>query len=152
MKTITIQDIRAAREKYRAEHETKQVRVPHYLTVDYTPLTTVPDITLIYISGGGPFLTFDYRIKGGPDDGKRVSLTHWQPEWAVNAHEKYNGTKDEYDRELGYPARPGLYQSGTLHISTVMYLRGMLHAKREQSMADEIDRLYKAMDEQRQAS
>jgi hypothetical protein len=50
-----------------------------------------------FIVGGGPFLDFEYRIIGGPDDGKRLTSFPENDVAHLEAnHTYYNGPKEEY--------------------------------------------------------
>jgi hypothetical protein len=119
------------------------IKVSTYINVDYSPLEKIPDISLQFIVGGGWSLSFDYRIVGGPDDGKRVTLLPWRAKHAfIGFHEKYNGTYQEAENAYGYTARPAVNYCGTLHIATVMFLRGMLTTEREHLHAQEVGNMY----------
>jgi hypothetical protein len=57
-----------------------------------------------FIVGGGCNLTFDYRIIGGPDDGRRITEL---PVRDMTNHGKFfNGSREEFDRFYGTDIRP----------------------------------------------
>ena len=148
---MTIEDIRAFRAECDQE-KGKPIRVSEHITVDHTPLTQVPDIKLDFIVGGSVFMSFDYRIIGGPDNGKRITLVPWRSKRSLEGiHEKYNGTHEEAENAYGYSARPAIHDYKTLHISTVMFLRGLLTEEREHLQAREIADMYKRLYEEREA-
>jgi hypothetical protein len=143
-----VQDFRTQAEAER----TTPVRVSPYIKVDYTELPGIPDMSLQFIVGGGVFLTFDYRIVGGPDDGKRITLVPWNPKHSLTSViTHYNGTPEEAEAAYGYTSRPALQFHGTLHIATIMFLRGQMQAEREYKMANELSRLYDRLYEERAA-
>jgi hypothetical protein len=77
---------------------------------------------------------------GGPDDGKRITLLPWRSQQSLeDIAEKV--TVGEV-KALGYSARPAIYCHGTFHISTIMYVRGILHEQRGYEMAHELEKLY----------
>jgi hypothetical protein len=138
---VTFSDIQAFR-KACADEADLPVKVSEHITVDYSPLESIPDISLQFIVGGGPFMTFDYRIVGGPDDGKRVTLVPWRSRESVSdVASKYNGTAEEAEATYGYSARPALHYYSSLHISTIMFIRGMLREDREHLMVHELNEM-----------
>ena len=55
-----------------------------------------------YIVGGGPFMDFDFRIVGGPDDGRRLThLPERDNESLRRGAEYYNGSKEEFWKQYG---------------------------------------------------
>lgn len=75
------------------------------------------EIGLDFIVGGGPHLTFDFRIRGGPFDGHRIELA---PVRAARflAYGRFVSTNPaEWDRTLGPAARPCVVRlSGDEHL------------------------------------
>ncbi len=117
-----------------------KIRKSEYISVDHTPLSEVPAIHLEFISGGGWQNRHSYRIRGGPDDGKRIELLYWMPEEHLKyGSTVYNGSQEEYDNTLGVNARPGIHSvsSESLHITTVMYIFGLLIQRQEYDQAEE---------------
>jgi hypothetical protein len=53
-----------------------------------------------FIVGGGPFLTFDYHVIGGPDDGRRIT-TLPERDRVEDGLEYFNGTGKEYAELYG---------------------------------------------------
>ncbi len=151
----TVREIQREIESLRSDEQRekdKPVRVSQYITVDYTALDKLPGIRLKYVVGGGPFMTFDYEIIGGPDHGKRITLVPWRARWACkDIAENYNGTPDEAEAAYGYASRPAIQYNGTLHVGTIMFIRGDLRADREYGMAREMNSLYEARDKASQA-
>lgn len=141
---VTMQEIQAFRQDCDKERDAP-IRVSSYVQADYSPLEKVPDIKLQFIVGGGIFMTFDYRVIGGPDDGKRVTLVPWRDRRSLkDIAERYNGTPEEAEAAYGYSSRPALQMVGTLHISTIMFIRGLLSSEREHLMARELSDMYNA--------
>lgn len=98
---------------------------------------------LEFVSGGGFLLTFDYRISGGIDHGKRVSVAPWKSHEALTGmREKFAGTDEEFNSYLSYDARPCLFAaSESLHVSTIMFILGMLQSDMVQGICKEVARL-----------
>jgi hypothetical protein len=121
------------RKQYDRELEIKPVRVHEKTPISLAALTKVPKIRLQFIVGGGIFLSFDYLIVGGPDDGKRITLYPWRPQrYLDESASQYNGSREEYEREIGYSCRPmiGCLTCG-LHAVTVAYITAILEESRE---------------------
>ena len=54
----------------------------------------------------------------------------------------FNGSREEYDSYMGYPARPSIAHVGELHAVTIVYLSAILISWRERSMAEHVISLY----------
>jgi hypothetical protein len=120
-----------------------EARVSSHMTVGHEPLDFVPCLRLNFVVGGGVFLEQDHKIQFGPDDGKIVTLLPWFPARSLaRIPEYYNGTPEEAEAAYGYSARPAIIYAGRLHISTLMYLRGLMKAKTEADMLIELNRMY----------
>lgn len=114
----------------------------YHTPVSHDPVKGLPAISLKFISGGGPFNEIDYRVVGGPDDGKRVRVFHWVPEHTLaDAHIKYNGPQEEFDSYLGFKARPGFCCTDGLNVITVAYIQGWLASGRDHAVSAEHTRL-----------
>jgi hypothetical protein len=68
---------------------------------DNNEFTVRSPISLQFIVGGGAFLTFDYRVVGGPDHGRRVELLpkYADPRALEYGASVYNGPAEEYRRD-----------------------------------------------------
>jgi hypothetical protein len=143
MEVISCDDILHLREKYRREAEAKGVKLIPQLTVLTTALEKFEPISAKSGSCGGWQSFHEFFIRGGPDDGKRVTTYPWHPEESLEyGATVFNGSREEYDSYLGYPARPSISYVGELHAVTVAYLSALLITWRERSMADHILGLY----------
>lgn len=65
-------------------------------------------ISLTFIIGGGPLLTFDYRVNGGPDNGRRVTLapTRLRGRSLDYARNVFSSDPSEFDRVYAPCHRP----------------------------------------------
>ena len=65
-------------------------------------------ISLQFIVGGGPLLTFDYRVIGGPDNGRRATLApnRLNPIAAAWARARFCADPAEFDRVYAPERRP----------------------------------------------
>jgi hypothetical protein len=143
MKSVSHDDITRLREKYRNEAKAKGVTLIPQLTVLTTALERFEPISVKSYSSGSWQSFHAFIIRGGPDDGKRVDTYPWYPEESLEyGATVFNGTREEYDSYMGYPARPTIAYVGDLHAVTVTYLSAVLITWREQHMADEILSLY----------
>lgn len=86
-------------------------------------------ISLQFIVGGGAFLTFNYRIVGGPDDGRRVELLpeYDDPRALEYGATVYNGPAEEYRRDY-VDCRPCYRESydGAFHPDTIAAIMNTL--------------------------
>jgi hypothetical protein len=146
MKSASYDDITRLREKYRREAEAKSVTLIPQLTVLTTALEKFEPISVKSFSCGGWQSFHALIIKGGPDDGKRVDTYPWYPEVSLEyGASVFNGSREEYDSYMGYPARPTIAYVGELHAVTIAYLSAVLITWREQHMADDILSLYERL-------
>lgn len=75
-----------------------------------------------FIIGGGPYLEFDYRIDGGPDNGRRIS-TYPEREESSLAYAKgiFTGTPEEFkERYLNRPTWAPTYWSQRMMPETIL--------------------------------
>jgi hypothetical protein len=146
MKPVSFDDITRLREKYRTEAEAKGVTLIPQLTVLTTALEKFEPISVKSYSSGGWQSFHALVIRGGPDDGKRVDTYPWYPEESLEyGATVFNGTREEYDSYMGYPARPTIAYVGELHAVTITYLSAVLLSWREQHMANEVLSLYERL-------
>jgi hypothetical protein len=143
MDPVSCDDILHLREKYRKEALVKSVKLIPQLTVLTTALEKFEPISVHSHSCGGWQSFHDFIIMGGPDDGKKVCTYPWHPEGSLEyGATVFNGSREEYDSYLGYPARPGISYVGELHAVTVAYLSAVLVTWRERNMSEHIISLY----------
>ena len=130
-------------EKYRKESEEKGVSLIPQLTVLTTALEKYEPISVEFAGCGGWQSFHAFIIRGGPDHGKRVDTYPWYPEDSLEyGATVFNGSREEYDSYLGYPARPIISHVGELHAVTIAYLSAILITWRERSMAEHVISLY----------
>ena len=142
MEIVSCDDILHLREKYRTE-KTKGVKLISQLTVLTTALEKFEPISARSGSCGGWQSFLEFIIRGGPDHGKKVDTYPWHPEESLEyGATVFNGSREEYDTWLGYPARPSISHVGELHAVTIAYLTAVLITWRERSMAEHIISLY----------
>ena len=142
MEIVSCDDILHLREKYRKEKK-KGVKLIPQLTVLTTALEKFEPISARSGSCGGWQSFHAFIIRGGPDDGKRVDTYPWHPEESLEyGATVFNGSREEYDSCMGYPARPSISHVGELHAVTIAYLSAILITWRERSMAEHIISLY----------
>lgn len=142
MEIVSCDDILHLREKYRTE-KTKGVKLIPQLTVLTTALEKFEPISARSGSCGGWQSFLEFIIRGGPDHGKKVDTYPWHPEESLEyGATVFNGSREEYDTWLGYPARPSISHVGELHAVTIAYLTAVLITWRERSMAEHIISLY----------
>ena len=143
MESVSCDDILHLREKYHKEAETKGVKLIPQLTVMTTALEKFEPISVKSYSCGGWQSFHAFVIRGGPDDGKRVDTYPWYPEESLEyGATVFNGSREEYDAYMGYPARPSISYVGELHAVTIAYLSALLISWRERSMSEHIISLY----------
>ena len=143
MEIVSCDDILHLREKYRREAETKGVTLIPQLTVLTSALEKFEPISAKSYSCGGWQSFHALIIRGGPDDGKRVDTYPWYPEESLQyGASVFNGSREEYDTYMGYPARPTIAFVGELHAVTIAYLSAVLITWRERSMAEHVMSLY----------
>jgi hypothetical protein len=146
MKPVLYDDITRLREKYRREAEAKGVTLIPQLIVVTAALEKFEPISVKSFSCGGWQSFHALIIKGGPDDGKRVDTYPWYPEESLEyGASVFNGSREEYDSYMGYPARPTIAYVGELHAVTIAYLSAVLLSWREQHMANEVLSLYERL-------
>lgn len=143
MKCVSYGDITRLREKYRKENEEKSVSLISQLTVLTTALEEYEPISVGFGGCGGWQSFHAFIIQGGPDDGKRVDTYPWYPEEKLEyGASVFNGSREEYDSYMGYPARPSISYVGELHAVTIAYISAILITWRERSMAEHVISLY----------
>jgi hypothetical protein len=146
MEIVSCDDILHLRDKYRTEAEAKGVTLIPQLTVLTTALEKFEPISVKSYSYGGWQSIHALIIRGGPDDGKRVDTYPWYPEESLEyGASVFNGSREEYDSYMGYPARPTIAYVGELHAVTIAYLSAVLITWREQHMANEVLSLYERL-------
>jgi hypothetical protein len=143
MEVVSCDDILHLREKYRKEADAKGVKLIPQLTVLTSALERYEPISAKSYSCGGWQSFHAFIIRGGPDDGKRVDTYPWYPAESLEyGATVFNGSREEYDSYMGYPARPSISHVGELHAVTVAYLSAILITWRERSMAEHVISLY----------
>ena len=143
-------DITRLRDQYERERQHKAVRVHPSLMIllhaleEYEPLQA-------HFAGSGAWHNFySVRIAGGPDHDKLVDLRRWQPaEQLEYGATVYNGTRAEYDTNLGYAARPLIERAtgGSLHAVTVSFLSAKLIEMRLHDMGEHICSLHSKLED-----
>jgi hypothetical protein len=134
MEIISCDDILHLREKYRKEAESKSVKLIPQLTVLTTALEKFEPVGVKSFSCGGWQSFHAFIIRGGPDDGKRVDTYPWYPAGSLEyGATVFNGSREEYDSYMGYPARPKISYVGELHVVTIAYLSALLISWRERT-------------------
>lgn len=74
-------------------------------------------VSLEFIVGGGAHLTFDYRIRGGPFDGDRISLAPVRSVQSLAYGRSIATDPEEWDRTLGPEVRPTIERIiGEVHL------------------------------------
>jgi hypothetical protein len=143
MELVSCDDILHLREKYRKEADAKGVKLISQLTVLTSALEKYEPISAISGSCGGWQSFHEFIIGGGPDDGKRVDAYPWYSAESLEySAAVFNGSREEYDSYMGYPARPSISYVGELHAVTIAYLSAILITWRERSMAEHVISLY----------
>ena len=146
MTTVSHNDITHLREKYRVESEENGVSLIPQLTVLTTALEKYEPISVGFGGCGGWQSFHAFIVRGGPDDGKKVDTYPWHPADSLEyGATVFNGSREEYDSYMGYPARPKISYVGELHAVTVAYLSALLINWRERSMAEHIISLYERL-------
>lgn len=150
---MTYRDFCEARFKLENElhKDVKVIDIP----VRYDPLPEIPNITLKFISTGGPLRTTKYHIIGGPDHNYTAYLNHWiTNDRDKDAYISFNGTQEEFDNSYSSKARPNILhfhphnrQPDSLHIATVMFIKGFLLKDMEYLITQEIHNLRTRIDQ-----
>jgi hypothetical protein len=132
MQIVSCDDILHLREKYRKEAEAKGVKLIPQLAVLTTALKKLETISVKSYSCGGWQSFHALIIRGGPDDGKRVDTYPWYPEESLRyGATVFNGSREEYDSYMGYPARPTIAFFGELHAVMSCFRRKWRNATSE---------------------
>lgn len=76
-----------------------------------------PIVMLQHIVGGGPHLTFEFRIHGGPFHGDRITLAPVVKPKSLEYGRSIATDPDEWDRTLGPAVRPTIQRIiGEVHL------------------------------------